>query len=350
MTEVFLYFLRLGATVFGGVGPQLAAMRRDLVTDRRWLTEEDFARGVALATLCPGPIGSQAAAYCGWRRAGTKGSLAALIAFLLPAFVLIVLLAEANARWSSSPLLARVAAGARCGVIPVIALSCVALWRELLKSRGERAVAAVAAVLCVLSPGDATVIVLAGGALLAMAVRRSDRRGAAAPGLFAVFLVGLQAGALVYGTGQSILPVVREAVVLRRGWITDVQFADALSAGLITPGPIVLAVAYVGHATAGLPGAFAATLGAFLPCWLLVLLVGPWMERVQSWPRAAAFARGATAAAVGGIGAAALGLAGGALVAPAPAALVAAAAAAKLAGTPDPLVVLGGALAGALLF
>ena len=347
--EVFLYFLRLGATVFGGVGPQLLAMRRDLVDGRRWVTPAEFDRGVALAYLCPGPVGTQAGVYMGWRRAGALGSFAALTGFLLVPFLLVVALAAARAHYGSGGWFGKVVLGMRSAVVPVIALSAARLFRTALTSRVEKAVSIAALAWCVLRPEDATAAVLAAGALLAFrASRGTGERGAASAGLLALFLVGLQAGALVYGTGQAILPIVREAAVVRRSWLSDAQFADAVSAGLVTPGPIVMAIAYVGFVAAGFGGAFAAAAGAFVPGWLLVLLVGPWMERLERDPRLKAFARGATAAAIGAVGAAAVALAGTTLGSPAGAAIAAASTAAILLGAPDAAVIAACGAAAAL--
>lgn len=335
MGEVFLYFLRLGATVFGGVGPQLAAMRRDLVDERRWVTPAEFDRGVALAYLCPGPVGTQAGVYLGWLRGGAPGATAALFGFLLVPFLLVTGLAAAHARFGSGGAFGASVAGMRAAVVPVIALSAVRLFRASLSAPRERWAAGAAFAWCLLRPRDATLAVIGSGVFLAVLSTRLGRRGAAAATLPAVLLVGLQAGALVYGTGQAILPIVREAAVVRRGWLTDAQFTDAVSAGLVTPGPVVMAVAYVGFVARGWAGALVAALGAFAPGWLLVLLVGPRMEALEKDARLKAFARGATAAAIGGVAAAACGLAASTLDSPRPVALAAASAAAVLLGAPD---------------
>lgn len=339
--EVFLYFLKLGATVFGGVGPQLAALRRDLVEDRKWLTPAEFERGVALAYLCPGPVGTQAGVYCGWKRGGIPGAAAALTGFLLVPFLLVVGIAAAHARFGSGGAFGRLVEGMRCAVVPVIALSALRLFRAL-PGLAERAACLASLAWCLLRPSDATWAVFGAGLALAALAGR-DRKGAAS--LSAVFLLGLHAGLLVYGTGQAILPVVRQSAVSVHGWLTATQFADAVSAGLVTPGPVVMAVAYVGFAAAGLAGAFACAAGAFLPAFGFVVVVGPLMEKLQAKPRVMAFARGATAGAIGGVASAAVGLAGTALVGPRQAALAAAAAAAIWSGLPDAAVVLAAGLA-----
>jgi chromate transporter len=346
--EVFLYFLKLGATVFGGVGPQLSAMRRDLVDERRWLTPAEFDRGVALAYLCPGPVGTQAGVYMGWRRAGAKGSFAALTGFLLIPFLLVVGLAAAHVHFGSGGAFGRLVAGMRAAVVPVIALSSIRLFRASLSGRLERGAALAALAWCFFRPADATFGVIGCGLVLAACVP-SGKRGAAAATLPLLLLVGLQAGALVYGTGQAILPIVREAAVVRRGWLTDAQFTDALSAGLVTPGPIVLAVAYVGFIAAGFPGAVTMTAGAFVPGWLLVLLVGPWMERLEQNPRLKAFARGATAGAIGGVAAAAIALAASSYAAPRPVLIGTASTLALLAGAPDAAAIAACGILGVLI-
>ena len=348
LAEILLYNLRIGTTVFGGVGPQLSAMRRDLVEDRRWVTPADFERGVALAYLCPGPVGPQTACYLAWRRAGAAGSVAALLGFTLPSFALVCLLAWAAERWGLGGGFGRFVAGMRCAVAPVVGLAAARLFSKL-PGKVEKALSAAGALWCLARPADATLVVFAAGLLLAGRAGAAGRRGAVEPSLLAVFLVGLQAGALVYGTGNAILPLVREAAVVRRGWITDSQFADAVSAGLVTPGPIVMAVAYVGWLARGLSGAAAAAAGAFLPGWALVLLVGPWMERLEKRPSLAAFARGATAGAIGGVAAAAASLAVATLSSPGAAALALAALGGLLWGrVPDAVIILACGAVGAI--
>lgn len=352
--RIFLYFLRLGATAFGGAAPQLAAMERDWVRDFGWATPDDFARGLALSTLCPGPVGSQLAAYLGRLRGGTAGASAALLGFLAPSFVLVVALAAAYGRWGLRPGPRAFAAGAGCAVIAVVVKSSVKLTKTMLGPRPSSwLIAAGAGLLTALRPSLATPGIVAAAALCAFADSRPSRRGAlaAAPAAWlGLALMGVKAGLLTFGTGLAILPVIR-AHAVGHGWVTDPQFVDAVSAGLVTPGPIVMAAAFVGYLHAGLPGAVAATAGLFAPVLALTLLLAPLLDRWSHDARVRGFSRGAMAAAMGSIAAAVLAMALAALTGPARLALAAAAAAVLLlTKIPDPLVILAAGAAGLFAF
>ena len=352
--EIFLYFLRLGATAFGGAAPQLAAMERDWVRESRWATPEDFARGITLSTLCPGPVGSQLAAYLGRLRGGARGAAAALTAFLLPSFVMVVALAAAYGRWGGRSGPRAFAAGAACAVIVVVLKSASKLTKTMLGRRPSSwAIAAAAALLTAAAPSGAFFAVVAAAGACAFADSRASRRGAigAAPAAWlALALMGAKAGMLTFGTGLAILPVIR-AHAVGHGWVTDPQFVDAVSAGLVTPGPIVMAAAFVGYLHAGPVGAFAATAGLFLPVLALTLLLAPLLDRWSGDARVKGFSRGAMAAAMGSIAAAVAAMAFATVTTPARAALAAAAAAVLfLTKTPDPLVILAAGAAGLVFF
>ncbi|MDE2511009.1 MAG: chromate transporter, partial [Elusimicrobia bacterium] len=342
--RIFLYFLRLGATAFGGAAPQLAAMERDWVRERGWASPEDFSRGIALATICPGPVGSQLAAYLGRLRGGAAGAAAALFGFLMPSFLLVVGMAAAYGRWGGRPGPRAFVAGAGCAVIAVVIRSALKLTKTMLgRHPSSWTIAAASALLTAAAPELATPGILAAAALCSFADSRPSRRGAvgAAPAAcLALALMGAKAGLLTFGTGLAILPVMR-AHAVGHGWVTDPQFVDAVSAGVVTPGPIVMAAAFVGYLHAGLAGAVAATAGLFLPVLALTLLLAPLLDRWSHDARVRGFSRGAMAAAMGSIGAAVFAMAGATLVSPARAAIAAAAAALLYwTGIPDPVVIL----------
>jgi chromate transporter len=202
-----------------------------------------------------------------------------------------------------------------------------------------------------LAPSASFFAILASAALCSFADSRPSRRGAAEASFLAcvgLLVMGVKAGLLTFGTGLSILPVIR-AHAVGHGWVTDAQFVDAVSAGMVTPGPIVMAAAFVGYLHAGLAGAFAATAGLFVPVWALTLLLAPLVDRYSADARVQGFARGAMAAAMGGIAAATVAMAGAALASPTRLALAGTAAAVVfLTKTPDPLVILAAGAAGLL--
>jgi chromate transporter len=347
---IFLYFLHLGATAYGGAAPQLAAMERDWVRERRWATPDDFARGIALSTLCPGPVGSQLAAYLGRLRGGAAGATAALVGFLAPSFLMVVGMAAAYGRWGGRPGPRAFVAGAACAVIAVVIKSSTKLTKTMLGRRASSwTIAAASAMITAASPELATPAIVASAALCAFADSRPSRRGAvpAAPAAWlGLALMGVKAGLLTFGTGMAILPVMR-AHAVGHGWVTDAQFVDAVSAGVVTPGPIVMAAAFVGYLRAGGIGAVAATAGLFVPVWALTLLLAPLLDRWSGDPRVRGFSRGAMAAAMGSIAAAVFAMATTTLVSPARL-LIAAAAGAVLFLTkiPKPLLILAAGAVG----
>lgn len=321
--------------------------------ERGWATPDEFARGVALSTLCPGPVGSQLATYLGRLRGGTAGAAAALTAFLLPAFVSVCALAAAYGRWGGRAGPRAFAAGAGCAVIAVVLRSSAKLTKTMLGTRRSSwAIAACSALATALAPSSSTLAIVAAAALCSFVDSRPSRRGAADAGAAAcagLALMGVKAGLLTFGTGLAILPVIR-AHAVGAGWVTDPQFVDAVSAGMVTPGPILMAAAFVGWRAAGAAGAVAATAGIFLPVWGTTMLVAPLIDRWSHDARVRGFSRGAMAAAMGGIAAAALAMAGATLTdATRLAIAVAAGSALVFARTPDPVAILAAGAAGFFL-
>ncbi len=348
--QVFLYFLRLGATAYGGAAPQLAMMERDWVRENGWATREEFERGLALSTLCPGPVGSQLATYLGRLHGGAAGAAAAMLGFLLPSFALVVAIASAYGRWSGRAAPRAFAAGAACAVIAVVLRSSAKLTKTMLGGRRSSwALAAASGLLTAAAPSASTFAILGAAALCAFADSRPGRSGAVpaqAAACLGLAVMGVKAGLLTFGTGLAILPVLR-AHAVGHGWVTDAQFVDAVSAGMVTPGPIVMAAAFVGQLHAGFPGAVAATVGLFAPVWTTTMLVAPLIERWSGDARVRGFSRGAMAGAMGSIAAAALAMAAATLTGPARLALAAGAGAALvLTKTPEPVVILAAGAAG----
>jgi chromate transporter len=350
VTRVFLYFLHLGATAYGGAAPQLAMMERDWVRENGWATREDFERGLALSTLCPGPVGSQLATYLGRLHGGAAGATAAMVGFLLPSFALVVAIASAYGRWGGHAGPRAFAAGAACAVIAVVLKSSAKLTKTMLGSRRSSwAIAAAAGVLTAAVPAASTFAILGAAALCAFTDSRPGRAGAVPPQVAAwlgLGFMGVKAGLLTFGTGLAILPVLR-AHAVGHGWVTDPQFVDAVSAGMVTPGPIVMAAAFVGLLHAGFLGAVAATVGLFAPVWTTTMLVAPLIDRWSGDARVRGFSRGAMAGAMGSIAAAALAMAAATLAGPERLALAAAAGGLLLfTKVPEPLIILAAGAVG----
>jgi chromate transporter len=301
---------RIGLTSFGGPPAQVAMLRELCVDRRRWIDAEEFEHANAATQLLPGPGGSQLAIYCAQRVGGNAGALVGGLAFILPGLVIVLAIA-AVALGNSPPVWIRaVGAGAAAAVVAVVVQAGIALGRTSVVGRGVRAflylVAGAAATVAV-GPGVVLVIVACG--LVELAWRRRDAALAVSPvplvlaiaTLPALAWTALKVGALSYGGGFVIIPLMHGDAVDTYGWMTDTEFANAVAYGQLTPGPVVHTVAMVGWAAAGFGGAIlAATLG-FAPSFLMVYLFGDHFLALRESAPARAFLNGAGPAAVGAI-------------------------------------------------
>jgi chromate transporter len=306
------YFLRLGATGFGGPVALANAMRRDLVDARGWLSEREYEAGLAIAAACPGPLAYQLGVYCGYIRFGVRGGLAVAVAFALAPFAIVLLAAALYAHFAAAAALRAVF----YGVGPVVvALIFTASWqlgrRTLRKDRVAWAIATFAGVLTVVLERELVALFLAAGVLGLLVYARGARTGAAALGLalpalaaagppwLQVFLFFFKSGALIFGSGLVIVPFLRTYVVDQYHWITMRAFLDAVAIGLVSPGPVVITATFVGYLVDGFRGALAATLGIFAPAVLFTLWATPVLLRHGESSRLRGFIRGVTAAVVG---------------------------------------------------
>jgi chromate transporter len=301
-------FLRLGLTAFGGPAAHVAMMEDEFVARRKWLTREQFLDLLGATNLIPGPNSTEMAIYIGLRRAGWLGLLAGGVCFILPAALLVSLIAWAYLRFGALPQ----AAGVLYGVKPVvIAIVLQAVWRLGRTALKSRFLAAVGVVAVVLGFFGANPLVLLFGAGLAAALARGARAGKAAlvaPLLAAttpaapaaaaavaapvalgpLFLVFLKVGALLFGSGYVLLAFLRADLVERLHWLTEGQLLDAVAVGQITPGPLFTTATFIGYLLAGPRGALVATVGIFLPAFFLVAASGPLIPRLRKSAVAAA--------------------------------------------------------------
>jgi len=314
-----LYFLGLGTWGFGGPVVLVERMRRDLVEERGWFAEGDYKEGLALAQLAPGPLAAQLAIYLGWIRAGLVGATVVGGAFVAPSFVMVLALSVLYVRFGGLTWMQGAFYGVGAAVIAVIGTSA---WRLVRKTVGRDAllwgIVAVNAVVTVWTERELLSLIVGSG-LLALAVRVRRRpvvqtlaivpawwltglHGTAAPDLLgALLLYFAKAGALVFGSGLAIVPFLHGGVVRDMHWLTERQFLDAVAVSMITPGPVVITVAFIGYLMAGPLGAIAAAIGVFLPAYLIVVAVAPSFRRIARNTELRAVVDGVTAAATGAI-------------------------------------------------
>ena len=327
------YFLWLGTVGFGGPIALAGHMQQDLVDGRGWVRKEDYLEGLALAQLAPGPLAAQLAIYLGYVRSGVLGATAVGIAFVLPSFLMVLALSAAYVRFGGLPWMQGMFYGIGAAVIGIIARSAVKLTRLTL--RQDKLLWGIFVVLAVSTAWTSREIVwlfLPAGAVN-MLVRCFPGRiplrttasllfspgASSASSLFAVlpasgtllqiFLYFAKAGMFVFGSGLAVVPFLYGGVVEGRHWLTEHQFVDAVAVAMITPGPVVITVAFIGYLVARTAGATAAALGIFLPVYLVVILLAPSYKRWAKNPQLNAFVRGVTAAATGAIAGAVIVLA-----------------------------------------
>jgi chromate transporter len=332
--RLYAYFLRLGAAGFGGPIALAGFMQRDLVEDRRWISRQDYLDGLALAQLAPGPLAAQLAMYLGYVRAGVIGATIVSVCFILPSFLMVWAISMAYVRFGGLGWMQALFYGVGAAVIGIIARSAhkltrltlgrdVLLWSicivmALTTAWTEREIVWLFALSGVLTATLAIVrthIQPAGSnVLLLFATGAATAATPFVPTASNIFLLFAKAGAFVFGSGLAIVPFLYGELVQTHGWLNDRQFLDAVAVAMITPGPVVITVAFVGYLVGGSWGMTVAALGVFLPVYLFVVLPAPYFRRHRSQPTIKAFVEGVSAAATGAIAGAAYVLATRALV------------------------------------
>jgi chromate transporter len=324
LSEVALLFLRLGFTAFGGPAAHIALMENEVVRRRRWLSSERFLDLLGASNLIPGPSSTELAIFIGYEQAGWLGLLAAGVCFILPASIMVALLAWAYVQYGALPQIAGVLYGIKPVVIAVVVQALWSLAPKAVKNSVWLGALGLAACAAFALGVDALVVLLAGGlaAVLARRLARGEGAarslvpslGAAAAGgaaaaapvsLATLFLTFLKVGAVVFGSGYVLLAFLRADLVDRLHWLTEPQLLDAVAVGQVTPGPVFTTATFVGYVVAsrggplmGIGGAVVATAGIFLPGFVLVAVTRPLVARLRRSALAGPFLDGVNVAAL----------------------------------------------------
>ena len=327
--QMVQYMAKLGTIGFGGPVALVGYMYRDLVEDRKWISEADYKEGLALSQLMPGPLAAQLGIYLGYVHYRVTGATVAGIAFVLPSFLMVVALGAAYISYGGLTWMQAVFYGVGAAVIGIIALSAYKLTTKSVgKDKLLWVIFAVAAGVTIFTESESVWVFLIAGVLVWL-VRAPPRRwfpkggSAAVVGLpmlgdhlwtacavgatldwsvlaqIAIFFA--EAGAFVFGSGLAIVPFLYGGVVGQHHWLTERQFVDAVAVAMITPGPVVITVGFIGYLVAGLAGACVAALATFLPCYLFTIIPAPYFRKHGRKPAIVAFVDGCTAAAIGTI-------------------------------------------------
>jgi chromate transporter len=366
------YFLRLGTFGFGGPIALTAAMQRELVLQRHWITAEEYKEGLALAQLAPGPLAAQLAIYIGWVRAGVVGATAVGLAFVGPSFLMVLLLSVFYVRFGQLVWMQGAFYGIGAAVIAIVTRGAAKLLRS---SVGRDpllwSVLIVNAVVVAVTESEILWVFALSGALVV--VWRAWGSKAAAPGTVATVIpawlvTGLHGPAslgtlgrilgffaksavVVFGSGLAVVPFLHGGAVVQYAWLTERQFLDAVAVSMITPGPVVITVAFIGYLVAGPVGGTVAAIGMFLPTYLAVVLAAPSFRRLMGNRHLKAAVDGVTAAAVGAIAGAVVVLGRRAITdaATVAIALLTLLLLIRVRRVPEPLVIIAAGIAGILL-
>lgn len=327
LRQLTVYFLKLGTIGFGGPVALVGYMHRDLVEKRKWITEEDYKEGLALAQLAPGPLAAQLSIYLGYVHYRIVGATLAGFAFVLPSFIMVLGLGYAYVKAGGLPWMQAVFYGIGAAVIGIIAMSSYKLSK---KSLGKEwllwAIAVLLAISTFITETENLWLILLAGALVCFQrspfkIRKSFNAIFLIPVMLQVGAVWMneklsqigwfffKAGAFVFGSGLAIVPFLYGGVVKEYQWLNEQQFLDAVAVAMITPGPVVITVGFIGYLVAGVPGACVAALATFLPCYLFTVIPAPYFKKYGKHPGIKAFVDGVTAAAIGAIAGAVLVLA-----------------------------------------
>jgi len=328
LSNLIYYFLKLGATGFGGPVALVGYVHRDLVEKRKWIGEEDYKEGLALAQLAPGPLAAQLAIYIGYVDYKIIGATLAGLAFVLPSFFMVVAIGYAYVELGGLPWMQSVFYGVGAAVIGIIAISSYKLTKKTIGKDWLLWIIFLAlGVVTFLTESENIWLILAAGfavwfikappkflniansIFLPPILLQITNQFSTNEKLLQIWWFFLKAGAFVFGSGLAIVPFLYGGVVKDHQWLNEQQFLDAVAVAMITPGPVVITVGFIGYLVAGFPGAAVAALATFLPCYLFTIVPAPYFKKFGKHPAIKAFIDGVTAAAIGAIAGAVIVLA-----------------------------------------
>ncbi len=326
LSALIKYFLKLGSTGFGGPVALVGYMHKDLVETKKWISEDEYKQGLALAQLAPGPLAAQLGIYLGFVHHRIIGATLAGLAFILPSFIMVVLLGIAYKLFGGLPWMQAIFYGVGAAVIGIIIISS---YKLTVKSIGKFNIQSfktnwllwvffiVAAVITFITQQENILLFICAGILymLVKAPPKFSKKKLASA--FILLQIGFwdfqystlqkiaifftKAGTFVFGSGLAIVPFLHSGVVNEYHWLTEQQFVDAVAVAMITPGPVVITVGFIGYLVAGFPGACVAALATFLPCYLFTVIPAPYFHKIAKNKPVKAFVDGITAAVVGAL-------------------------------------------------
>ncbi len=327
LRKLIVYFFKLGYAGFGGPVALIGYMHRDLVEERKWIAEEEYKDGLALAQLAPGPLAAQLSIYLGYVHYRILGATLCGLAFVLPSFCMVVAIGIAYKMFGGLPWMQAIFYGVGAAVVGIITISSYKLTEKSIgkiniKSFIEKWLLwvffLIAAIITIIKQQEEVLLFVAAG-MIYMFVTAPPKWFKKSAASNAIFFLGIgfwnfewntlreiawfftKAGAFVFGSGLAIVPFLHGGVVNEYHWLNEHEFIDAVAVAMITPGPVVITVGFIGYLVAGFPGACVAALATFLPCYLFTILPAPYFKKYGKHLSIKAFVDGITAAVVGAL-------------------------------------------------
>ena len=327
LRQIVFYFLKLGYSGFGGPVALVGYMHRDLVEQKKWITEEEYKDGLALAQLAPGPLAAQLGIYLGFVHHRLLGATLCGLAFVIPSFIMVVLIGIAYKIFGGLSWMQAIFYGVGAAVVGIIGISSYKLTEKSISKFNIKSITEkwilwlffiMALAITIITQQEQILIFIAAG-LLYMFVKAPPKNLQKSNAINSIFLLDAgfwqydygtlgkialffaKAGAFVFGSGLAIVPFLHSGVVTENHWLTENQFIDAVAVAMITPGPVVITVGFIGYLVGGFPGASVAALATFLPCYLFTVLPAPYFHKYGKHPSIKAFVDGITAAVVGAL-------------------------------------------------
>jgi len=327
LKQLVLYFLKLGYAGFGGPVALVSYMHRDLVAERKWITEEEYKDGLALAQLAPGPLAAQLGIYLGYVHYRVIGATLCGLAFVLPSFLMVVVIGVAYKAFGGLPWMQAIFYGVGAAVVGIISISSYKLTEKsiskfTIKAFEEKWILwlffILAAIITIATQQEEVLLFVIAG-LVYMFIKAPPKWARKPVVVPSVLLAGIgfwdynsdtlvkiaaffaKAGTFVFGSGLAIVPFLHGGVVNDYHWLNEHEFIDAVAVAMITPGPVVITVGFIGYLVAGFMGACVAALATFLPCYLFTILPAPYFHKYGRHPSIKAFVDGITAAVIGAL-------------------------------------------------
>lgn len=327
LKELAIYFLKLGYSGFGGPVALVNYMHRDLVEEKKWISEDEYKEGLALSQLAPGPMASQLSIYLGYVHYGIWGATLCGVLFVLPSFFMVLLLGIAYKLYGGLTWMQAVFYGVGAAVIGIIVMSS---YKLTIKSVGKINLESfeknwllwifyvVGILITVITETESLTLFIATG--LIYMLTKSPPNWIRKPKTINTLLIGIvgfctfdmgtlgkiawfftKAGAFVFGSGLAIVPFLHSGVVTEYHWLNEKEFVDAVAVAMITPGPVVITVAFIGYLVNGVMGASVAALATFLPCYLFTIVCAPYFKKYGNNKSIKSFVEGITASIIGSL-------------------------------------------------